>query len=88
MRKLSKASPKSKRSIHAGDKPTKKPKRKTAKRAREPKIGTRAAAWKEFTDELDQYMRDYWKAMCEQFGIDPKKHPYRKPKSEPKFYGD
>lgn len=85
MRKRGKAVPKSRRSVRGGDKPAKKPKRKVAKRVREPKSGTRAAAWKEFTDELDQYMRDYWKAMCEQFGVDPKKHPYRKPRSEPKF---
>lgn len=84
LRKRSKASPKS-GGVHNAGEPAKKPKRKIAKRARKPKSGTRAAAWKEFTDELDQYMRDYWKAMCEQFGIDPKKHPYRKPKSEPKF---
>jgi hypothetical protein len=81
LRKLSKASPKSGTAHDAGDKRAKTPKPKITKPARKPKSGTRAAAWKEFTDQQDQYMTDYWNTLCEVFELDPKEHPYRKPRS-------
>jgi len=85
LRKLSKALPKSGGAHKAGDKPAKKPKPKITKRVRKPKSGTRAAAWKEFNDQLDQNMTDYWNSLCEMFELDPKEHPYRKPRSVAKF---